>query len=197
MTSVPLSLASPVLTHHESDTFSEPPGGCAECVGFLRSLIRVRTRRENDPSTKPFRARRRTWDGTRGHASNYNFTMQKTEANRPPATNIATVVKLEEQFLKERNAVERLGDAIGAFAGSMSFVVLHVLFFATWFIINSKVIPGVFAFDPYPFILLSMVVSVEAVLLSTFVLMKQNRESKRAEHRQQLTLQIDLLAEQI
>ncbi len=122
--------------------------------------------------------------------------MKKTETSSPPAENIATVVKLEETFLQERNTVERIGDAIGSFAGSMSFVVLHVVFFALWFTVNGKLVAGVFAFDPYPFILLSMVVSVEAVLLSTFVLMKQNRESKRAEHRQQLTLQIDLLAEQ-
>ncbi len=122
--------------------------------------------------------------------------MKKTESSLPPADNIATVVKLEERFLEERNTVERIGDAIGSFAGSMSFVVLHVIFFTLWFLVNEKIVPGLPAFDPYPFILLSMVVSVEAVLLSTFVLMKQNRESKRAEQRQQLTLQVDLLAEQ-
>jgi uncharacterized membrane protein len=122
--------------------------------------------------------------------------MKKTEAPRPLAENIATIVKLEERFLQERNTVERIGDAVGAFAGSMAFVVLHVCIITAWFLINTRVIPGIPAFDPYPFILLSMTVSVEAVILSTFVLMKQNREGKRAEHRQQLTLQIDLLAEQ-
>ncbi len=78
----------------------------------------------------------------------------------------------------------------------MSFVVLHVAVFAFWFTVNCKLIPGIPAFDPYPFLFLSMGVSLEAVLLSTFVLMKQNRESKRAESRTQLTLQIDMLAEQ-
>jgi uncharacterized membrane protein len=112
------------------------------------------------------------------------------------AENITTVAKLEARFLEERTTVERIGDAIGSFAGSMSFVVLHVAAFAFWFVVNTKLLPGIRAFDPYPFILLSMAVSVEAVLLSTFVLMKQNREGKRAEQRQQLTLQIDLLAEQ-
>src|SRR5438270_347052 len=100
--------------------------------------------------------------------SNYNSRMKKTEASLPPAENIATVVKLEQQFLQERNTVERFGDAIGSFAGSMSFVVLHVILLALWFIINKNLVPGVPAFDPYPFILLSMVVSVEAVILSTF-----------------------------
>jgi uncharacterized membrane protein len=122
--------------------------------------------------------------------------MNKIPAPGPSLENIATVVKLEERFLQERNTVERIGDVIGSFSGSMSFVVLHVVIFALWFLVNTKSVPGIPAFDPYPFTLLSMVVSVEAVLLSTFVLMKQNLEAKRAEHRQHLTLQIDLLAEQ-
>lgn len=122
--------------------------------------------------------------------------MKKTEAPRPASENIATVARLEERFLEERTPIQRIGDAIGSFAGSMSFVVLHVVIISLWFLVNTGVFPGIRAFDPYPFILLSMTVSVEAVILSTFVLMKQNRESKRAEHRQQLTLQIDLLAEQ-
>jgi uncharacterized membrane protein len=122
--------------------------------------------------------------------------MDKTQLRNPPNQNIATVAKLEERFLQSRNIVERIGDAIGTFAGSMKFVLLHILIFTAWFIINSRIIPGLKPFDPYPFILLSMVVSVESVLLATFVLMKQNREAKHAEQRQQLTLQVDLLAEQ-
>jgi len=122
--------------------------------------------------------------------------MNKIQARHNPTQNIETVAKLEERFLQNRNTVEKIGDTVGAFAGSMSFVALHVVIFLFWFLVNSKKIPGIPPFDPYPFILLSMAVSVEAVLLSTFVLMKQNREAKRAEQRQQLTLQIDLLAEQ-
>jgi uncharacterized membrane protein len=122
--------------------------------------------------------------------------INKRGATHPPLENIEQVARLEERFLQNRNAVERIGDAVGGFAGSMTFVALHVLWFIAWFTVNSKLIPAIPAFDPYPFIFLSMSVSVEAVLLSTFVLMKQNREAKRAEQRQQLTLQIDLLAEQ-
>jgi uncharacterized membrane protein len=122
--------------------------------------------------------------------------MPKSNAGPPPIQNIRTVAKLEERFLQERTTVERLGDAIGSFVGSMTFVVLHIVAIALWFVVNSRLIPGIPPFDPYPFILLSMAVSVEAVILSTFVLIKQNRESKRAQDRQQLTLQIDLLAEQ-
>ena len=122
--------------------------------------------------------------------------MEKTKAARPSAENIATVVRLEQRFLQDRTRVERIGDFIGTFAGSMSFVALHLTIFAFWFLVNTNAFPGIPVFDPYPFVLLNMTVSIEAVILSTFVLMKQNRESKRAEHRQQLTLQIDLLAEQ-
>ncbi len=123
----------------------------------------------------------------------------KTPAPRPPspaADNINTIAKMEQQFLERRSWVQRIGDAIGSFAGSITFVVLHVVVFTTWFVVNCKLIPGIPAWDPYPFLFLSMGVSLEAVLLSTFVLMKQNRESKRAESRTQLTLQIDMLAEQ-
>jgi uncharacterized membrane protein len=78
----------------------------------------------------------------------------------------------------------------------MKFVVLHVLVFALWFIINNHMIPGVPAFDPFPYMFLNMAVSLEAVLLSTFVLMKQNSMSRRSEQRDHLTLQIDMLTEQ-
>jgi uncharacterized membrane protein len=74
-------------------------------------------------------------------------------------------------------------------------VFLHAVWFVIWIVINVRLIPGVPAFDPYPFMFLSMSVSLEGVLLTTFVLMKQNRMSKRSEIRNQLNLQVDLLAE--
>jgi uncharacterized membrane protein len=67
--------------------------------------------------------------------------------------------------------------------------------FTAWFLVNLGMVPGIRPFDPYPFVLLAMSVSCEAVLLSTFVLMKQNRMSRRAELRDQLHLQIALLTE--
>lgn len=109
--------------------------------------------------------------------------------------NIECVAKLEQDFLERRTMVDRIGDAVGAFVGTMTFVILHLTWFAVWILINTRVIPGIPPFDPYPFMFLSMTVSMEAVILTTFVLMKQNRMSKRADHRDQLNLQIDLLAE--
>jgi len=109
--------------------------------------------------------------------------------------NIETVAKLENQFLEERSLADRIGDAVGAFVGTMWFVSIHVVWFVSWFFINTGLIPGIRPFDPYPFIFLSMSVSVEGVLLTTFVLMKQNRMARRADLRNQLNLQVDLLAE--
>ena len=74
-------------------------------------------------------------------------------------------------------------------------MLIHVVWFTTWIVINTGLIPAIPKFDPFPFIFLSMAVSVEGVLLTTFVLMKQNRMAKRADMRDQLNLQIDLLAE--
>lgn len=109
--------------------------------------------------------------------------------------NIDTIVKLEHEFLQKRSFTERVGDAIGSFAGTMWFVALHVVWFVGWVVINLRWIPFIPAFDPYPFIFLSMIVSLEGVLLSTFVLIKQNRMSRRSDERSQLDLQINLLAE--
>jgi hypothetical protein len=87
--------------------------------------------------------------------------------------NISAVVKREQRILDDRTTVERIGDAVGSFAGSMSFLALHVVVFRLWFLVNARVVYGIAAFDPFPFVHLSMAVSFEAVLLSTFVLMKQ------------------------
>jgi len=72
---------------------------------------------------------------------------------------------------------------------------MHVLGFTAWVLVNAGWLPGIKPFDPYPYILLTMFVSMEGVLIATFVLMKQNRMSRRADQRDHLNLQIDLLAE--
>lgn len=113
----------------------------------------------------------------------------------PIVKNIEAIARIEQQAWRSRTIAERMGDAIGGFAGSMSLVFLHVAWFVIWIVVNARLIPGMPAFDPYSYLLLSMVVSLEAVLLSTFVLIKQNRMSRQADHRPQLDLQINLLAE--
>ncbi len=109
--------------------------------------------------------------------------------------NIDAVAKLEASFNRNRNWKERIADTVGGFSGSLSFVLIHAVFYGLWIAINLGLIPRAPRFDPYPFMLLSVVVSVEAIFLSTFVLIKQNRMSQRADQRAHLDLQINLLAE--
>ena len=100
------------------------------------------------------------------------------------------------EFFRARALPERIGDAIAGFAGSMLFIVLHLLWFGGWVVINLRVLHGVRPFDPYPFTFLTFCVSLEAIILSSFVLISQNHMSRQADERAQLDLQINLLAEQ-
>lgn len=116
----------------------------------------------------------------------------------PPRTvleNIQAVARVEREAAQDRSTKDRIADAIGTFAGTVGFVLLHLLWFAIWAAWNTGIIPGVKAFDPYPFQLLCMIVSLEGVLLSTFVLIKQNRMSLAADRRAHLDLQVNLLTE--
>jgi len=110
-------------------------------------------------------------------------------------SNIRAIAELQQHLYARRSLIDRIADLIGGFSGSMAFVILHVTWFIGWFLWNTGVIPNQHRFDPYPFILLAMIVSVEGVLLSTFVLMKQNRMQRQSDTRDHLNLQIDLLAE--
>jgi uncharacterized membrane protein len=94
----------------------------------------------------------------------------------------------------EATTQERLAEAITRFTGSMRFVYLHLAFFGFWLVANLGWIPGVPAWDP-TFVVLAMIASVEAIFLSTFVLISQNRMAAAADKRADLDLQISLLAE--
>lgn len=123
------------------------------------------------------------------------FRPQNETSLQSVQENIRSIAALERSFDEGKTLGDRIASRIAAFSGSLWFVALHLLWFVAWFVINTGHIPGVKPFDPYPFILLSMMVSVEAVLLSTFVLMKQNLMQRRTDHRDKMNLQIDLLSE--
>jgi uncharacterized membrane protein len=108
--------------------------------------------------------------------------------------NIRTITRLRRQTARERHVQERLADAITSFSGSMVFVYIHILWFGAWLLVNTGRI-GIPPFDPFPYGLLTMIVSLEAIFLSTFVLISQNRFSDEADRRAELDLQIGLLAE--
>jgi uncharacterized membrane protein len=120
----------------------------------------------------------------------------QTEATcRAIRSNVEAVAKLEANFVKNRSVADRVADWIGGISGSLKFVGVHIFLYSSWIVVNLGLIRGLRPFDPYPFMLLSMVVSLEAIFLSAFVLIKQNRMSKRADQRAHLDLQINLLAE--
>ena len=116
------------------------------------------------------------------------------DAPKAVVGNIRSVSEMETSLQRNRTLVDRIADLIGGFSGSMTFVFIHLVWFAAWFLLNTLPL-GLKHFDPYPFILLAMIVSVEGVLLSTFVLMKQNRMQQRIDLRDKLDLQINLLSE--
>jgi uncharacterized membrane protein len=124
------------------------------------------------------------------------FSNLKGHPSSSAKTNVQTVAKLEHAALHERSLTDRISDIITRFAGSGIFIVLHILWFTFWLILNLGKISGVVPFDPYPFTFLTFVVSLEAIFLSIFVLISQNRMSRQADRRAHLDLQINLLAEQ-
>jgi uncharacterized membrane protein len=108
--------------------------------------------------------------------------------------NVHTIVELEETAKANRDKTDRMADAIAQFCGSFTFVWVHLIWFIAWIVIN--LIPGLPKFDPYPFTFLTLVVSLEAIFLSTFILISQNHDARISERRNHLDLQINLLTEQ-
>jgi len=109
--------------------------------------------------------------------------------------NIAALLEARRAAEAQRTREQRIADAITRFTGSMAFVYLHALLFGSWIVVNLRLIPWIRAFDPFPFVMLAMIASVEAIFLSTFVLISQNRMSVMSDRRAELDVQINLLAE--
>ncbi len=120
----------------------------------------------------------------------------------PQPQNLSSSLKRNIEALAERRRQEaaaatrqeKLADAITAFTGSMLFVYLHLAVYGAWILMNVGAVPGVAKFDP-SFIILATEASVEAIFLSTFVLISQNRTAAAADKRADLDLHINLLAE--
>jgi uncharacterized membrane protein len=108
--------------------------------------------------------------------------------------NIDAIEQHRREADESRSTQDVIADAITWFSGSMPFVYFHLVFFAVWIVVNLE-IAGLPAFDPYPFGMLTTIVSLEAIFLSTFVLVSQNRQAVIADWRSELDLQINLLTE--
>ncbi len=112
--------------------------------------------------------------------------------------NTTAIAEMQRKVTAARSFGGRVADAITDFTGSLAFVYIHVVWFGLWILLNIGLvhIPYLSQFDPFPFGLLTMIVSLEAIFLSTFVLISQNRLAQASEKRAELDLQVNLLAEQ-
>jgi uncharacterized membrane protein len=141
------------------------------------------------------------WMEKKGHCTNEPPSSSPGEAARPKGgvcnvleKNIEALVRRRREEDIRREFSEKIADRITAFAGSMACVYVHLVVFGLWIIVNLGWIPGAPRFDP-TFVILAMASSVEAIFLSTFVLITQNRMAAAAEKRAELDLQVSLLAE--
>lgn len=108
--------------------------------------------------------------------------------------NISALLERRAEDERSQTTEDRIAGAISRFAGSMPFVYIHLVVFGIWIIANLGWIPGVRAFDP-SLVILAMVASVEAIFISTFVMINQNRMAEAEDKRAELSLQISLLSE--
>ncbi|MEW1643623.1 DUF1003 domain-containing protein [Streptomyces sp. NPDC091219] len=98
-------------------------------------------------------------------------------------------------FARMRGPQDRVADAITAFAGTMLFVYIHAFWFAVWIALNEGLLGQAGIFDPYPYGLLTMIVSLEAIFLSTFVMVSQNRQAARENVRADLDFETNVRSE--
>jgi uncharacterized membrane protein len=115
--------------------------------------------------------------------------------DNPAASNIRAIVEVERQAARQASLGERVGQTISDFIGTMLFVTVHTVLMVGWIAWNALA-PQSLRFDPYPYGLLTFIVSLEGVLIATFVLIAQNRMSRQSDERDHLNLQISMLAEQ-
>lgn len=97
---------------------------------------------------------------------------------------------------KKRTTSEVIADWMTQKLGSITFLTINALFFIAWILINSGIFPGLTPIDPFPFTLLTMVVSLEAIFLAIIVLMSQNRAARIDDLREEIDLKVDIITEQ-
>jgi uncharacterized membrane protein len=106
--------------------------------------------------------------------------------------NITEIEELEERHRSALGLSDHIADLITSFSGSMLYVGIHVVWFVGWIVLNLGLVD---AFDPFPFSLLTMIVSLEAIFLASFVLISQNKQAIQADKRAKIDLQVNLIAE--
>lgn len=117
-------------------------------------------------------------------------THKKTVTPKLPVTK-----PLRFKFKRQPSLIEKIADSLTSFFGTISFLLLNLLFFTGWMIWNLELHPALSPFDPYPFGLLTMIVSLEAIVLSITVLISQNRSNRVADVREEMNFEIDVAGE--
>jgi len=120
--------------------------------------------------------------------------VEREEVSEPLAKNVDALMKRRERQAAEEIITERIAARMADFTGSVWSVLVHGVVFGLWILINIGLLPIIEPWDP-TLVVLAMIASVEAIFLSTFVLMNQRRQARLDEDRAELTLQISLLAE--
>ena len=120
--------------------------------------------------------------------------MRNKRASTITEQNVQTIAQMERAIDQQRTFGERVADGFAALVGSWTFIIVQSVLLAAWVIVN--LIAWQHRWDPYPFILLNLVLSFQAAYASPIIMMSQNRQSRIADRRNQLDLQINLLAEQ-
>jgi len=125
-----------------------------------------------------------------------NNSLPSRAAANPTQFNIEAIAKLEHDAHGRRTLTERLSDVITRLVGNLGFLIAQLILISAWSLVNLHMIPGIRAFDPFPFGILALVVSSESVFLTVFVLISQSRMSRQSERRSHLDLQVGMLSEQ-
>jgi uncharacterized membrane protein len=109
--------------------------------------------------------------------------------------NVEQVIRDERTIAEGRSLAVRIGEVVGASAGTLTYVFVQIAWVIIWVVINAGYFPGIAPFDPYPFALLGGIMSLQCVFLACFVLMKQAHEARMSDRRSHLALQVNLLVE--
>jgi uncharacterized membrane protein len=124
---------------------------------------------------------------------------RRPDADTPPPDpaqrNVEMIARLEQAAQAHHSRLDRLIDGITRFIGSLPSIALHLVWFSLWIYLNVAP-PRWRHFDPFPFNLLGLMLAMEAIVLSSFILITQNRQQRLADRRSHLELQINMLAEQ-
>ena len=124
-----------------------------------------------------------------------NSVPRKVAAN-PTQYNIDAIAKLEHDAFNRRTLTERASDIMMKVVGNIGFLLAQLILISGWCLVNLHVIPGLKAFDPFPFGVLALVVSSESVFLTVFVLISQSSMARQSDRRSHLDLQVGMLSEQ-